>query len=66
MSSYRHQLLETFGLDDDFSAIGTPDIKLKNMDDPEPFGEIVTTEKGKTVLRVGQVLSRGHIFTVRR
>lgn len=65
-TSYRHQLLETFGLDGNYTAIGSPDLKLRNDDEPEPFGEIVTHENGHTILRVGQAFSKGPTFTVRR
>lgn len=65
MLSYRNYLLETFGIEHEFSAIANPDIKLEKLDSCEPFGEIVTNEKGKTVLRVGQVLSNGPVLKVR-
>lgn len=65
MLTFRHQLLETFGIDHDFTAIMNDTIKLEFKRDSEPFGEIVTDKTGKTTLRVGQVLSKGPIVKIR-
>lgn len=65
MYSFRNYLLETFDIEDEFSAIVNPDIRLMKPDEQEPFAEIVTNSKGKTVLRVGQVLSKGPVLKVR-
>ncbi len=63
--TYRHYLLNTFGIDSEYTAIVNPDIKLEREKESEPFGEIVTDSKGRTILRVGQVLSKGPVLKVR-
>lgn len=65
MFSYRNYLLDTFGIEDEYTAIVNSDIKLQKDDDCEPFGEIVTDKQGKTTLRVGNVLSKGPVVRVR-
>lgn len=62
---YRNYLLETFGIENDFAAIISPEIRLKRPNDPEPFGEIYVRKNGKTVLRVGGTQTDGPILTVR-
>ncbi|QDJ96303.1 hypothetical protein Xoosp13_116 [Xanthomonas phage Xoo-sp13] len=65
MNTFRTTLLETFGIEHDFTAIGHTDIKLQHLNAEEPFGEIVTNDKGKTTLRVGHVLSNGPTLTIK-
>lgn len=57
MLSFRHQLLQTFGIEYNYAAIVCQSIQLQKPNDLEPFAEIVTDKKGHTVLRVGQIQS---------
>lgn len=63
--TYRNYLLDTFGITNEYTAIVNADIKLERERETEPFGEIVTDTKGRTILRVGQVLSKGPTLKVR-
>ena len=63
--TYRNYLLDTFGISNEYTAVVNSDIKLEREKDTEPFGEIVTDKKARTILRVGQVLSKGPILKVR-
>lgn len=65
MFSFRNYLLETFGIEDEYTALTNQNVVLMNPDEDEPFAEIVTNPNGKTVLRVGQVMSRGPVLKVR-
>lgn len=51
---YRSYLLEIFGIQNEYAAAISPNLRLKNRSESEPFGEIVTRKDGKTVLRVGR------------
>lgn len=62
---YRNYLMETFGIERDFAAIISSEIRLKKSNESEPFGEIYTKENGKTVLRVGGTQTDGPILTVK-
>ncbi len=63
--SYRNYLLDTFGISNNYAAFFNADIKLQRETEKEPFGEIVTDKSGKTILRVGQVLTKGPVLKVR-
>lgn len=62
---YREYLMETFGIEDEKVAVMNPDIKLQHPDDDHPFGEIVTTSSGRTILRVGGTSSKGPVLKIR-
>lgn len=62
---YRGYLLEVFGIDREFAAIISSEIRLKNRSDNEPFGEIYTKSDGKSVLRVGGTQTDGPVLVVR-
>lgn len=55
MLSFRNQLLQTFGIERDFTAIVNSDIQIQHSDESEPFAEIMTDKKGQTTLRVGRL-----------
>lgn len=55
MLSFRNQLLQTFGIEHNFTAIMNDDIQLQQGNDVDPFAEIMTDTKGKTTLRVGRL-----------
>lgn len=64
MLTFRHSLLEIFGIEQDFTALSNSDVRLENEKSCEPFGEITTDTQGKTVLRVGQVLTQGPVVKI--
>lgn len=64
MQSFRRFLLETFGIDNVYSAVAATDVKLQRSGEKEPFAEI-TDHRGHTVLRVGQTLTQGPVFKIK-
>lgn len=65
MLSFRNQLLQTFRIENNFTAIMNSDIQLQHQNESEPFAEIVTDSKGKTHLRVGYLQTQGPVIKVR-
>lgn len=59
MISFKNSLFDIFGIEE--GNINDPDVLLQRESEREPFGEILTTETGHVVLRVGQLESKGVI-----
>ena len=57
MISFKNSLFDIFGIEE--GSINDPDVILQHENEREPFGEILTTEKGHVVLRVGQLEQKG-------
>lgn len=52
MLPFRSQLLQTFGIENEFNAVVNDTIQIQNDKDGKPFAEIITSN-GRTILRVG-------------
>ena len=57
MISFKNSLFDIFGIEE--GMVNDPDVLLQHESEREPFGEILTTETGHTVLRVGQLETKG-------
>ena len=65
MSHFRDYLVSTFGIERNNTVITNEDIRIQHESDDKPFAEIVTDDKGKTVLRVGQTLTHAPVVKIR-
>lgn len=58
MQTAKEFFLSALGIDNINYTLLTNNLKLQRKNEREPFGEIVTTEKG-TIFRVGAVYENG-------
>ena len=54
--SFRNELLNQFGIENEYAAIVCRDVRVQRRNESEPFAEVTTNQNGKTILRVGRDL----------
>lgn len=64
--TFRHDVLAQLGIEHEYAAIYCRDVKVRRNNEKEPFAEVTTNHKGRTVLRVGNDLhSNGPVIPIR-
>lgn len=64
--SFRHDVLEQLGIENEYAVVLCRDVRVQRSDESEPFAEVTTNKKGKTILRVGNDLhTKGPIIPIR-
>lgn len=59
MQNSKEFFLSTLGIDYDWTMLAAHDLLLQRKNEKEPFGEIVTTNSGRVILRVGDAYENG-------
>ncbi len=61
MHSPKEFFLDVMGVDGDYphTVLLTHDVAFRRENEREPFGELITTKEGKTILRIGAVMEDG-------
>ena len=65
MSKFRDYLIRTFQIESEPVVHFNCDIRLQHQREDEPFAEIITNERGTTILRVGGTESDAPIIKCR-
>jgi hypothetical protein len=56
MQSFRSTILENLGIEHEYAAVTCNTIRVQRRNEREPFAEIRTDSKGRTVFSVGTYL----------